>query len=51
MDKPVVLINMSKLKSALSKSMLKDKKNKALFFENQETEIQNNYPDEMYQVI
>lgn len=31
---PVVLINMSKLKSALSKSMLKDKKNKALFFEN-----------------
>lgn len=46
---PVVLINMSKLKSALSKSMLKDKKNKALFFENQETEIQNNYPDEVYQ--
>lgn len=46
---PVVLINMSKLKSALSKSMLKDKKNKALFFENQDTEIQNNYPDEVYQ--
>lgn len=48
---PVVLINMSKLKSALSKSMLKDKKNKALFFENQETEIQNNYPDEVYQAF
>lgn len=46
---PVVLINMSKLKSALSKSMLKDKKNKALFFENQDAEIQNNYPDEVYQ--
>ena len=46
---PVILMNMSKLKSALSKSMLKDKKNKALFFENQETEIQNNYPDEVYQ--
>lgn len=46
---PVVLINMSKLKSALSKSMLKDKKNKALFFENQETEVQNNYPEEVYQ--
>ena len=48
---PVVLINMSKLKSALSKSMLKDKKNKALFFENQEIEIQNNYPDEVYQAF
>lgn len=48
---PVVLINISKLKSALSKSMLKDKKNKALFFENQETEIQNNYPDEVYQAF
>lgn len=48
---PVVLINMSKLKSALSKFMLKDKKNKALFFENQETEIQNNYPDEVYQAF
>lgn len=48
---PVVLINMSKLKSALSKSMLKDKKNTALFFENQETEIQNNYPDEVYQAF
>lgn len=48
---PVVLINMSKLKSALSKSMLKDKKNKALFFENQETEIKNNYPDEVYQAF
>ena len=48
---PVVLINMSKLKSALSKSMLKDKKKKALFFENQETEIQNNYPDEVYQAF
>lgn len=48
---PVVLINMSKLKSALSKSMLKDKKNKALFFENQETEIQDNYPDEVYQAF
>ena len=31
--------------------MLKDKKNKALFFENQETEIQNNYPDEVYQAF
>ena len=48
---PVVLINMSKLKSALSKSMLKDKKNKALFFEDQETEIKNNYPDEVYQAF
>lgn len=48
---PVVLINMSKLKSALSKSMLKDKRNKALFFENQEIEIQNNYPDEVYQAF
>ena len=46
---PIVLINMSKLKSGLSKSFLKDKKNKALFFEKQEDEVKNNYPDEVYQ--
>lgn len=46
---PIALINMSKLKSGLSKSFLKDKKNKALFFEKQEDEVKNNYPDEVYQ--
>ena len=46
---PIILINMSKLKSGLSKSFLKDKKNKALFFEKQEDEVKNNYPDEVYQ--
>lgn len=49
--RPIVLINIQKLKSALSKTYLKDKKRKAVFFENQEKEVQENYPEEVYQAF
>ena len=44
---PVVLIKMQKLKDALKKTMIKDKKKKALFFENTLKELQANYPQEV----
>ena len=47
--KPIILIDMSELKSRLRKTYLKDKKNKALFVENEEKEIKENFPDEVYQ--
>lgn len=46
--RPVVLINISKLKTAINKTMLKDRKRKPLFFETQEEEIKANYPPEVY---
>lgn len=46
---PVLLLDMSKLKSKLSKAYLKLKKsNKPLFFKAIEDEIKNNYPPEVY---
>lgn len=47
--KPVVLINISKLKTAINKTMLKDKKRQPLFFATQDEEIQANYPPEVYE--
>lgn len=45
---PIVLVNMSNLKTALSKTMLKNRKNKPLFFKDTEDEIKNSYPKEVY---
>ena len=47
--RPVVLINIQKLKNALNKTMLKDRKRQPLFFNNQDEEIQENYPEEVYE--
>lgn len=49
--KPIVLINIQKLKTALSKTMLKDRKRKPLFFDTQDDEVKNNYPEEVYQAF
>ena len=45
---PIVLMNMRELRSRLSKSYKKTKKNKPLFFNNIEEEIKANYPKEVY---
>lgn len=45
---PVVLVNISKLKNALQKTMKRNSKRKALFFEKTEEEVKNNYPKEVY---
>lgn len=45
---PVVQINLSEFKSRLRKTYTKDKKGKALFFENLDKEIQANFPPEVY---
>ena len=45
---PCVLINVDELKTRLRKTVLKNKKGKALFFENEEKEIKENYPEEVY---
>lgn len=45
---PVVCIDIDALKTSLQKTYEKDKKNKAIFFENIEKEIQANYPPEVY---
>ena len=45
---PVVIVNVDELKTVLSKTMLKTKKNKALFFEDVGKEIQSSYPKEVY---
>ena len=46
---PVLLLDMTKLKSKLSKAYIKLKKNhKAMFFKAIEDEIKNNYPIEVY---
>lgn len=45
--RPIVQINMDKLKSALQKTMLKNKKGKALYFENQLEEIEKSFGKEI----
>lgn len=47
--RPIVLINIQKLKDALSKTMLKDKKRQPLFFNTQDEEVEANYPSEVYE--
>lgn len=44
---PVVLISMDELKTALDKTMLKNKKREALFFNTVQEEIEANYPKEV----
>lgn len=44
---PVVVMNMTELKNRLRKSYAKDKKNKALFFENMQKEVEANFPPEV----
>lgn len=48
---PVVLFNINELRNRLSKIYKKNKKNKALFFDNVEDEVRANYPDEVYQAF
>lgn len=45
---PCLLIDVTELTNRLQKTYLKNKKGKALFFENIEQDIQNNYPQEVY---
>lgn len=44
-----LLVNIAELKSRIQKTIIKTKKNKALFFKNIEDDIKNNYPPEVYQ--
>lgn len=44
----VLEFNVSDLKNKLRKTYTKTKKNKAIYYENIEKEIQNNYPSEVY---
>lgn len=46
---PVVQININEFKSRLKKTYTKDRKGKALYFENIDKEIQANFPPEVYQ--
>lgn len=46
--KPVVCIDIKELENRLKKTYSKDKKNKPIFFENIEKDIQANYPKEVY---
>lgn len=46
--RPVVCINIKQLENRLKKTYSKNKKNKAIFFENIEKDIQANYPPEVY---
>lgn len=48
---PIVLFNINELRSRLSKTYKKNKKNKALFFENIDKEVQANYPKEVYEAF
>ncbi|PYY28348.1 hypothetical protein [Paenibacillus illinoisensis] len=45
---PVLLINMTELKSRLQKTNKKSRKGKNLFFDKLDDEIKNNYPEEVY---
>lgn len=45
---PVILIDIKQLTNRLKKTMLKDKKNKPLFFKAVDDEIKENYPEEVY---
>jgi hypothetical protein len=44
---PVLLVNLSNLKSALQKTMIKSRNGKYLFFKDTADEIKNNYPPEV----
>ena len=46
---PVVQINLNEFKSRLKKTYTKDKKGKAMYFENLDKEVQANFPPEVYQ--
>lgn len=46
--RPVVCINVRELENRLKKTYQKTRKNKAVFFENLERDIQANYPPEVY---
>ena len=46
--KPVVCIDVKKLENALKKTYSKDKKNKAIFYQNIKEDIKNCYPPEVY---
>lgn len=46
---PVVQINIKEWQSRLKKTYTKDKKGRALFFENLDKEVQANFPPEVYQ--
>ena len=48
---PIILINIDNLKSALSKTMIKDKKGKYLFFKNVEEEVKATYPKEVADAV
>lgn len=48
---PVVLFNINNLRSRLSKTYKKNKKNKALFFDTIEDEVKANYPQEVYEAF
>lgn len=48
---PIVLFNIQKLRSRLSKTYKKTKKNKALFFSTIEEEVKANYPAEVYEAF
>ena len=45
---PVVLFDINNLRSRLSKTYKRNKKNKALFFNSMEEEVKANYPKEVY---
>ena len=45
---PYLLIDVNELKSRLQKTIIKTKKNKALFFDSIEEDVKNNYPKEVY---
>lgn len=46
---PVILIDIKALENRIKKTMVKTRKNKALFFEKTEDEIKTNYPPEVYE--
>lgn len=48
---PIVLFNISQLRSRLNKTYKKNKKNKALFFSNMDEEVKANFPPEVYEAF
>lgn len=46
---PILLVNINELTSRLRKVYQKNKRNKALFYNNMDEEIKDTYPDEVYQ--
>lgn len=46
--RPVVLVNIAKLREALQKTMIKTKNGKPLFFKDTKEEVKANYPKEVY---